>query len=207
MRTNIYLIRHAQSEMNLTPEIICGQSISAILTGKGVTQAIGLNKRLLREGLTFDGVYASTADRALTTASIATHGMGVEIISDERLLELHQGDFEGKNRYQTITPSVLEQILKDEMGFKPPNGESKREVGDRMMDFISEVIEKKEHEHAGIFGHGFAFKCLLQRILNFDPCFVRAFRLENTSITKISFDTIEESWRFHYFNSYSHLRL
>lgn len=66
--TEIHFIRHAESSMNAKPELICGRSPSAMLTGLGKRQARALGVHLRSVGMDFDAVYSSPLERAKQTA-------------------------------------------------------------------------------------------------------------------------------------------
>ena len=66
--TEIHFIRHAESSMNVRPELIVGRSPSATLTGLGKRQARALGVHLRSVGMDFDAVYCSPLERAKQTA-------------------------------------------------------------------------------------------------------------------------------------------
>jgi broad specificity phosphatase PhoE len=71
----LYFIRHAESHANTNVHVIGGRSSASPLTTLGETQALRLGQRLFLEGIKFDAIFASTAQRALQTAQIATREM------------------------------------------------------------------------------------------------------------------------------------
>lgn len=66
--TEIYLVRHAQSSMNVKPELLGGRSPWAVLTPWGKMQAQALGQSLRDAGVRFDAVFASPLERAKQTA-------------------------------------------------------------------------------------------------------------------------------------------
>lgn len=206
---SLYLIRHSESELNLTPNIICGQSVNIGLSDLGREQSKSLWRRFKREGMTFDKVYSSTARRTIETANIACLGLPCDILSKEELLELHQGDWEGQIRSDKHTEEVLNQIKLDPWNFKAPNGESQKEVGERMTNFVNKIIDDRsffEKSEIAIFGHGFSFKCFLRELLNFDAKHTYYFNFENTSVSHLKYNYDEQKWLIFYLNDFSHLR-
>lgn len=139
MKLDIYFIRHAETDLNTTPHIIQGRSLNARLSERGLLQAEKLGERLLAEGLRFDSVYSSTADRAYQTARIACGKIGFpeyNITRLEQLVEQSHGDWEGKLRNEMYTPEVIEEFKKDIYNFCPPNGESLKMAEERMYGFV-----------------------------------------------------------------------
>lgn len=66
--TEIHFIRHAESSMNVNPDLIGGRSPSVTLTGLGKRQARALGVHLRSTGVEFDAVYSSPLERAMQTA-------------------------------------------------------------------------------------------------------------------------------------------
>ncbi|MDO8506962.1 MAG: histidine phosphatase family protein [bacterium] len=207
---DLYLFRHAECEMNKATDLIGGRSNSSELTSLGKSQAKLLGLRLAKEDLTFDHVYASPAKRTLGTAQIACEEVGFsheKIIIDERIQELDQGDWEGKPRVECYTPETM-KILED-MGwdFKSPNGESRKEVEDRMVKFVDENVlskyDSKKKITVAVFSHGVAIKCLLRHVLDFDQAISYKVLLSNTSISQLRFT--DKGWFVERINDGAHI--
>ncbi|MBI5397848.1 histidine phosphatase family protein [Candidatus Woesearchaeota archaeon] len=208
---DLYLIRHAQSIRNKTPEIIGGRSQQCPLTPLGELQAQCLGKRLAAEGMVFDCVYSSPAERAKRTAIIACKDIGFSldaIVLSEDILELDQGDWEGKVRAEMHTPQNIELMGTDYLGFRPPNGESQRDVEARMLGFVKRYIEPQARtpgKRIGVFSHGLAIRCLLRGMMDFSPSLTYRMQTENTSITQLHYDL--RGWTPIRINDAAHLAL
>ncbi|QEC53756.1 alpha-ribazole phosphatase/probable phosphoglycerate mutase [Anseongella ginsenosidimutans] len=94
---NVYLLRHGQTGWNADGNKYCGRT-DIPLTPLGIEQAG--RARALLEGIEFEKVYASPLERAHHTATIAGGGKPVE--TDERLIEVDFGSWEGKTRAEFI---------------------------------------------------------------------------------------------------------
>ena len=192
MNTNIYLIRHGESEYNkYSAHLIGGQSNHVSLTEEGVKQATLLGEYLLKHNIKFDKVYASPAVRAVETAKIAMNITGhplEEIILSDQLLELDQGKWVGKNREDAYNTETRKMIKADPWNFSAPVGESQREVEERMLEFITENILNKNYGRVAIFGHGLAIKCTFRGIMGSHPKLTYKITLDNTSITEFVYD-------------------
>ncbi|CAF1527590.1 unnamed protein product [Didymodactylos carnosus] len=210
---HLFLIRHGESDMNVQFEsTIGGRGSLTPLTDRGRLQAEQLGKHLAREAATFTAMFTSTAKRTQETAGIALSQMkaydkGLQII--ENIEELSQGEWEGKNRQETYTDEITALIEKDNYNFAAPGGESQAQVEKRMLDFINDHIllqfDPKQSLKFGIFGHGFAFKCILRHILNSDPSMTWKIQLDNTSITEIAYSV--RGWHIIRVNDISHLKI
>ena len=212
MNTRICFIRHGESEYNkLYSHLVGGRSNDTPLSTKGIEQSELLGKYLLNKEVKFDKVYSSPAVRAIGTANIV---MGIqkypleEILVFDELLELDQGDWTWKLRDEMYTPEIRKIIALDPWNFAPPNGESQRQVEERMLKFVYQNILNKRHEYntdhsIAIFGHGTAIKCTLRGIMNSNPKLTYKMVLENTSITEFVYDG--STLNLSRFNDTSHL--
>ncbi|MCB9359258.1 histidine phosphatase family protein [Candidatus Woesearchaeota archaeon] len=211
---DIYLIRHAQSVMNTRPWIIGGRTNHTPLTDLGVSQSIMLGIYLRNNKILFDEVYSSPARRTQQTAEIScgvAHFPLENIILNDDLQELDRGDWQGKDREMTYTSHIKEQFEVNPQHFKPPNGESHKEVEDRMVDFLDQIvidyqISKKQipSKIIGIYSHGMAIKCLLRGILDIDPKMTWKIQTSNASITRIKYK--QNGWYINCINESSYLK-
>ncbi|MDA2922338.1 histidine phosphatase family protein [Patescibacteria group bacterium AH-259-L07] len=205
---DIYLIRHAESEMNNNRHLIGGRLNETPLSARGIYHANLLGKRLKDSGVAFNEVYSSTAARTIETAKIVGTQLGYsldDVVKTTELLELDQGEWEGKPRVDIYTPEVLALINKDNWNFTPPNGESQRAVEERMLRFVNENLLSKYSEGtvAGVFTHGVAIKCLLRGIMDFSPALTYKVNLDDTSITRLKYT--DRGWHLVTVNDTAHL--
>jgi len=208
----IIFIRHAESAVNaLAVPIVGGQSNAAPITEKGKEQALLLGERLKKEYPTFDALISSTAVRTQQTASIALEVANIttpSLIRTDALLELDQGDWEGEKRTNIYTPELINHINTDNWNFKAPNGESQRDVENRVVDWIlRNIVEKYKggKRTVGIFGHGIAIKCFLRWMLGYEARMTHKIWIENTSLTICKYNR-EKGWFLDAMNDYSHLK-
>ena len=87
----IYIIRHGQTELN-NRQVLQGRSDHP-LNAQGIAQAKAAASRLRERGIIFDRVFSSPLIRAVQTARIVAPGVWVE--TDERLIEMDYGPYEG----------------------------------------------------------------------------------------------------------------
>jgi broad specificity phosphatase PhoE len=89
--------------------------------------------------------------------------------------------------------------------FKPPNGESQKQVGERMYTWMEKnPIKKYEQEpKVAVISHGMAIKCLLKKIMDFSPKLTYKILLDNTSITRLQYS--QEGWSVIKINDTPHL--
>lgn len=210
----LYLIRHAQSQMNTHAQFICGRSNSTPLTKKGRVQAFALGQRFAAQNIRFDEVWSSTAIRAKETAQIACEVIGYhhsKILESDQILELCQGEFTHKPREKVYTKEVMQRINKESVFFRPPGvdktdeslgakhppGESQYDVEVRVSAFMHKLLDfprSKNSEHkktVAVFMHGFAIRCFLRRVIQAGKGFSQHIYLGNAGITELEYRLIE----------------
>lgn len=200
---NIYLLRHAETDYNAHAQFIGGRSNHIPLSTKGKKQALEVGKTLRDSNIQFEQIFCSIANRTRQTLDLILYQAQIinnPIIYSEELQELSQGDWEGKLRSEIYTPEQLVEINSNQWLFTPPNGESQKEVEERMLAFISsEILSEHTEGNFLIVGHGIAFKCLLRGILDISSQMAYRLSIDNTSLTKLSYEK-EKGWFLNYLN-------
>lgn len=196
---DFYLIRHAESVANLTPELYCGQSTDIPLTELGSLQAEQRGQSLAASGLRPDVVLSSPARRARMTAEIALKAAGLctELIIEPALHEVSQGEWEGHNRYEKQTDALLAATAKLGNDFKAPGGESVNDVIRRGRRLLGS-FERDYSPEATIFAftHGFFTRALVGDIQGWDYQTIRDTPTPNTSLTRLQIDPVRDmAWR------------
>ena len=151
----VYLIRHSKSKDKILFEKLYSRS------------QINLKKGLSKEGIEIaknnlgnpiykevDYIYSSNYQRAKETANILSNKLDKKIIIDERLNERIHG-------INDIPLDFEEKQFNDE-NYKLENGESQKEVKDRMLSFINELLSKYNDEKIAVFTHSTAVTYLLK---------------------------------------------
>lgn len=182
----VYVIRHGESIFNVIDPItkirtVSGASLTAPLTAKGEEQAIALGK-LLKSKLESRKdfiVCSSIAVRAQQTAraifnSLKSSSAILNLLkipykislgkAYEGLVELKQGDFEGKPR----TPEYNKQLhhwehLEPEPRFyakKVEGGESYQDVIDRALPDLQKIIDEHSDKTIFVVAHAAAMNAL-----------------------------------------------
>jgi phosphoserine phosphatase len=215
----LYLVRHGQSEINAMPDMV-GQKADSRLTEKGKNQAKLLGQRLVKEKI--DHVYSSDYIRAAETCKIALQEAeaGVMPIFAPEIREYSAGDWTHAKRHEVHNIPTVLRMAAMTSGFCPPNGESMHMVERRASKWLEDKIlynkdrieETAARAAAGLkpqsiylFSHGMTIKCLLHYVMGFDQSFLWKLTLENTSISKLYFNSNKEGWRLLTINDHAHL--
>lgn len=181
---DIYLIRHAESELSERHDLIRGRAYDCPLTTKGKIESIILNDKLKK--ISFVSVYSSPQPRAFGTAELVfmREIMDGKLIQSDKLIEYSAGDWEGKERKKIMTPKVKAQMKKEGIKFRPPNGESLYDVQQRVIPYlITEVM--KEEGTVAVVTHGMVIKAILHYFLKLPDSLAFNIQIDTTSTTII----------------------
>jgi alpha-ribazole phosphatase/probable phosphoglycerate mutase len=148
------------------------------LSAKGHERARELGER--RSGEQIDAVFCSDLRRAVETAEIAFPN--VTRYKDRRLREYDYGTMTG------MPTEVMhsERPLRVETPF--PEGESLRDVADRVRGFLGDVARRWDGKRLVIIGHG-ATRLALEHLLG-------GMSLEEAASTPFTWEPVPPSWRF-----------
>jgi broad specificity phosphatase PhoE len=217
-RIRLLIVRHGESQMNLSAHLLGGQHNHIALTVRGQSQATLLGQRLKFDRVKLDKVYTSTATRAKLTAEIALKHMYTgsppasprhlpthpssrsrtppPIEHTPALLEQSQGEWEGRHRSEVYTPEVHEAMKRETMDFHAPGGESLRGVQKRAMAFLQQElvhwksVSASEHREVvlAVVCHGGCIRALLQGFCGFDERYAWMIHQENTAVNELVLD-------------------
>lgn len=141
--TKFILVRHGQSEAN-KHGLFAGHS-DFPLSELGLLQAERTAEYIL-ERHTVDAIYSSDLGRAYSTALPVSKRTGVEIIPDQRLREIFAGEWESMS-FEDIAVKFPEDraIWNNDIGnSRPTDGESVRELADRILSRLTEIGEENQ---------------------------------------------------------------
>lgn len=154
----LYIIRHGETDWNKEKRLQ-GRSDTE-LNEYGIELA-----RITAEALkdvTFDCIYSSPLKRAYKTAEIIRMDRNVDIIMDDRLLEIAFGEMEGVPLNER--PPEFQKFFTDPAGYvAPAGGETYEELVERTKNFIEEVVVPASHnmDRMLIVAHGALNKALM----------------------------------------------
>ena len=156
--TKLIFIRHGYSEYNHLKKFTGHLDIP--LTALGKEQA-EITARYLINAYKIDAVYSSDLSRAVETAKPVANALGLPIVTDTRLRELHLGDWtdmyiaEVKEKY----PAEWE-IYRN--GGRCLGGESAEELQTRAVQATLEIAERNEGKTVLIATHGGTLRAILR---------------------------------------------
>jgi alpha-ribazole phosphatase len=163
----IILVRHGETDENAA-RCYLGH-FDAELNDNGRQQLHHFTKKLkdfVLEGMV--RLYSSDLSRAIESAQIIGKDLQLTPAPVFALRELNFGDWECKT-YETIfaqEQELLEKWIKNPFEISPPNGETLRQLGKRMDDWLHDTLSHAHpEEHIIIVSHGGPIRWFLSKWL------------------------------------------
>ena len=186
--TRVILIRHGQTSWNESRRIQGGNN-DIVLNQEGERQCHCLSERLKKEDIR--AVYSSPMTRALNTARWIANCHRLEVIPEPALREIQCGTMEGEMTKEV--GSRLQLLLKggneEELLFKGCGGESLDAIQKRSWNAILQMVEHHPDCTIVAVSHYFVIASVLCSVLDLPASQLGRFRIGETSINIISFDT------------------
>lgn len=185
--TKVILVRHCQAEGNLK-RFFQGR-IDTDITETGRKQIGEVMELLSAEPI--DEIYCTSLTRARKTAEGINLYHELPIHTDDSLIEIDAGDWEGKllTDIEKEFPEQYENWCSNQKDFAAPNGESMAQVYERVKNGLLNIVKQNPDKTVCIVSHGCAIKNMM--------CFAHGWTLENmdkvplgtnTSVNIVEFD-------------------
>ena len=176
----LVLLRHGQSQWNLENRFTGWKDVP--LTEKGINEANNAGLLLKKNNIKIDKVFSSVLERANKTAEIAIKASEIENLykdgkliyeKDQNLNERDYGDLVGLNKAETADKFGKEQvhIWRRSYDTPPPNGESLKDVVDRVSPYFTETIEPHilNKKNVLIAAHGNSLRAIMIKVGMYKP--------------------------------------
>ena len=168
----LILLRHGQSKWNLENRFTGWKNVP--LTEKGELEAKKAGELIKKHKIHIDNVFSSVLDRANRTAEIALKEADLinlwendklVMIRSEQLNERDYGDLVGLNKQETADKFGEKQvhIWRRSYDTPPPNGESLKNVVDRVSPYFQENIKPllEKGKNILIAAHGNSLRAMM----------------------------------------------
>jgi probable phosphoglycerate mutase len=178
----IIFLRHGQAKNN-TDRILAGRTPGVPLTDTGIKQAEQTGKLL--EDMNISAIYSSPIQRAKHTAEIVGEHNSIDVIIDDRLIELDMGKFTGVP-YDEIFAShgnVFMKFYNDELEIAHNGVETFADVKKRVLGIVDHVIEKHPDENVVLVTHMDPIKAMLSTIVDLSPTNLFELIIANASLS------------------------
>ena len=181
MDKHIYFIRHGQTDYN-KEGIIQGSGRDGELNAIGRIQAKQFYD-YYHDKVQFDLIIHSALKRTKQTVNpfITT---GISTLTESRINEISWGDHEGKKGNKKMQQVYLKLIGTWQDGnfdAHTPNGESAKELSDRLTSFIHNLKERPE-KNILVCSHGRAMRCLMCILMNQHLREMESYNLSNSGL-------------------------
>ncbi len=201
--TEIYLIRHVQTEGNLF-RVMQGHYDGAV-TALGFRQVDMLAERF--RDTPVDALYSSDLHRTRVTASALQRTRPLELHTDPRLREINVGPWErrffGDLLYEQ--PALVETFLRHPSVWRLDGAETFADVTARACAALEEIARAHDGQRVAVVSHGVTIRCLLSRVLGLSPDDAAGALpvAANTAVTHLFYEN--GRFRADYINDASHL--
>lgn len=169
----LYLVRHGRTEANAGGRL--QGRIDLPIDDVGRAQAAAITSVVT----SVDRVISSPSLRAQQTAAVFC--MTLEL--DERWLEMDYGEFDGLP-LGDVPRDQWQQWISDP-DFRPPGGESLREMGTRVHEACDDLVEAARHHDIVVVSHATPIKAAMAWALGVDVSITWRSQIDQASITKI----------------------
>jgi alpha-ribazole phosphatase len=132
----------------------------------------------------FDSIYTSPLQRCHKLAESLAMG---EVIADERLKELHFGDWE-LQKWDDIPRLEFDEWANNYAILSPPNGETFADLHGRAKSFVEELKLNHAGRNVLVVAHGGFIRALLADVLNMPLKGLFRFEVDYGSLTQLNFD-------------------
>ena len=170
---HLYLMRHGETLFNQRRKI--QGWCDSPLTDNGIEQAKAAQKIL--QNVQFDHCYSSTAERCCDTLELVTS------LPYQRLKGLKEGYF---GTFEGESEDLNPPLEKYDEFFPIYGGETKEQVGERMLTTLTAIMNKDDHECVLAVSHAGACRCFVGTLKNEHHLLARRF--SNCCILHFSYD-------------------
>lgn len=146
---NLYIVRHGQTDWNKAVRLQGRSDIPLNDYGRELARMTGEGLR----DVSFDLAFTSPLSRARETAELILQGKDVELMEDDRIVEISFGKYEGLTWSEdgyTIPEDFKLFFTAPDRYAAPDGGESIYDLAARTGEFMRELMENPQYEHKNI---------------------------------------------------------
>ena len=180
--TSLIFLRHGQAKNN-TERILAGRTAGVPLTENGIKQA--KNAAELVKKMNVSKIYTSPIERARETAEIVGAHNSIDVVHDERLIELDMGKFTGM-KYDEIFSrhgNVFLKFYSGDLELAHNGVETFDMVKKRVLDIIEHVSGLHKNENVLLVTHMDPIKAVLSTVMDLQPQFLFELIVANASLS------------------------
>ena len=177
----IIFLRHGQAKNN-TDRVLAGRTEGIPLTEVGIKQAEHTAELL--EHMNISAIYSSPIQRAKHTAEIVGEHNSIDVIIDDRLIELDMGKFTGMPYDEIINShgNVFMKFYNGELEIAHNGVETFFDVKKRVLGIVNHVLESHPDENVVLVTHMDPIKAMLSTIVDLSATNLFELIIANASL-------------------------
>ena len=185
MTTTIQMVRHGQTEANITG--FCSGRSGIDLNETGYQQVRRLAARLAKTPIT--ALYTSPLLRTRNTAAIIAEPHRLKLTELEEFIEIDLGDWTGKyfSEIGQEWPVLWQQWVTDPLEVTVPNGENLARITERALKGLEKVAAAHRDNDVLVVTHDIIIKVLVIHTLDTTNRIYRHFDISNASLSTIRY--------------------
>lgn len=164
--TTLVLIRHGLTDWNAAGRFQGQHDIP--LNEIGHLQAASMARAVSAMGPQV--LYASPLTRTRQTMAPLAEATGLEVNHDDRLMEIHVGQWEGMtgDEVDAIDPEFFAGLRAGRDMRRSPTGETATETGERFRQALVDIVAKHPGQRIAVVSHGVALRQGIAAFLGWD---------------------------------------
>jgi len=182
--TYLFLIRHGENEWVETGKL-AGRTAGVFLNEKGRQQAATLSDRLKAQPIST--IYSSPLERCLETAQPLADALNLEIVAEPGVVEVDYGEWRGAALKDLSQKPEWQLVQIYPGGFRFPDGETLREVQNRVITTLERIRKDHEGEAVAIFAHGDVLRTAIAYYLGTPLDLFQRIHINTASVSLIGF--------------------
>jgi probable phosphoglycerate mutase len=182
--TYLFLIRHGENDWVDTGKL-AGRTPGVHLNEKGHQQASALADRLRIQPIS--AVYSSPLVRCMETAKPLADVLGLSVREEPDVLEVDYGEWRGASLKELAKLPEWQLVQIYPGGFRFPNGETLREVQNRVVTALERIRLAHEGEAVAVFAHGDILRTALAYYLGTPLDMFQRIHINTASVSVIGF--------------------
>lgn len=162
-----YLVRHGESVYNVESRVQGQADVSLSALGRLQADALAAWTRSLPPDVTIDEIWSSPLARARETAIAMATALGLPLLIEEGLAELHAGIFQGHlwADLEAAFPEAVARWRSGDADYAIPGGESRAGLAARGRAAIEKLAERPAR-HMIVVAHGGVLTAALGSLLS-----------------------------------------
>jgi probable phosphomutase (TIGR03848 family) len=182
--TYLFLIRHGENDW-VEKGKLAGRTAGVYLNEKGRQQAAALAERLKAQPIST--IYSSPLERCIETAQPLADALNLQIVAEPGVLEVDYGEWRGAALKDLAQKPEWQLVQIYPGGFRFPDGETLREVQNRVITTLERIRTAHEGEAVAVVAHGDVLRTALAYYLGTPLDLFQRIHIHPASVSLVGF--------------------